>query len=463
MLSLLERKEQTEQIALQYAHAWDLSSVAVEQQTQMLLVDERSLSALRSGRKVVEARAQYFEKQLREGISPGEYRAGQEYRDSATLELVAYGAQALGGLIMMAPNIFGLANGGARLEGIMHATQATAQGLAHTKRSSAFQLERTEQFNRRNQEWSYALEQAQLELSQIDAQLETHTEQTRVSRLQLRHTETALAQAKTTYETLSKHFCNVQLYKWLNGQLSTFYYHAYDMAHSLCMVAQACWQYEQANWNRTFIHNTLWNNQYRGLTAGESLKLNLLQMSTAYLQHNQRALEISKTISLRQLHRKDSGATLNQEWSALKTDLLVNGTVDFELTQALFDADYPGHYLRRIKSISVSLPATLGPYENIRATLTQTYNKIQFSEAPDSIKENLHVHEEIALSTGLNDSGLFTLNFDHDERYLPFEYTGAVSRWQLAFPNPKDQATLLDSLTDIIVHVRYTAITGGRA
>ncbi|MGO3552011.1 neuraminidase-like domain-containing protein [Pseudomonas helleri] len=463
LLSLLERKEQTEQIAQQYAHAWDLSAVAVEQQAQALLVDEKNQSALRAGRRVVEARTQYFEKQLLEGINPGETRATQEYQESAKIEIGAYAAQAAAGIAMLVPNIFGTSNGGIRFEGAAQAVQATLQNAAHIKRSSALHLERTEQFNRRNQEWSYALEQAQLELSQIDAQLETYAEQTRVSRLQLRHTETALIQAKTTYDTLSKRFCSVQLYQWLNNQLSTFYFQAYDMAHSLCLAAQACWQFEQADYTRTFIQNTLWNNQYRGLAAGESLKLNLLQMSTAYLQHNQRALEISKTISLRQLHRKDSDATLNQEWSALKTDLLVNGTVDFELTQALFDADYPGHYLRRIKSISVSLPATLGPYENIRATLTQTYNKIQFSEAPDSIKENLHVQEEIALSTGLNDSGLFTLNFDHDERYLPFEYTGAVSRWQLAFPNPKDQAILLGSLTDIIVHVRYTAKNlGGR-
>ncbi|WP_407728675.1 neuraminidase-like domain-containing protein [Pseudomonas helleri] len=464
LLSLLERKEQTEQIAQQYAHAWDLSAVAVEQQAQALLVDEKNQSALRAGRRVVEARTKYFEKQLLEGINPGETRATQEYQESAKVEIGAYAAQAAAGIAMLLPNIFGTSNGGMRFEGAAQAVQATLQSEAHIKRSSAFHLERTEQFNRRNQEWSYALEQAQLELSQIDAQLETYAEQTRVSRLQLRHTETALIQAKATYETLSKRFCSVQLYQWLNNQLSTFYFQAYDMAHSLCLAAQACWQFEQADYTRTFIQNTLWNNQYRGLAAGESLKLNLLQMSTAYLQHNQRALEISKTISLRQLHRKDNDATLNQEWSALKTDLLVNGTVDFELTQALFDADYPGHYLRRIKSISVSLPATLGPYENIRATLTQTYNKIQFSEAPDSIKENLHVHEEIALSTGLNDNGLFTLNFDHDERYLPFEYTGAVSRWQLAFPNPIDQAILLGSLTDIIVHVRYTAKNlGGRA
>ena len=464
LLSLLERKEQAEQIALQYAHAWDLSAVAVEQQAQALLVDEKNQSALRAGRTVVEARAKYFEKQLLEGINPGENRATQEYQESAKVEIGAYAAQAAAGIAMLLPNIFGTSNGGMRFEGAAQAVQATLQSEAHIKRSSALHLERTEQFNRRNQEWSYALEQAQLELSQIDAQLETYAEQTRASRLQLRHTETALIQAKATYETLSKRFCSAQLYQWLNNQLSTFYFQAYDMAHSLCLVAQACWQFEQADHTRTFIQNTLWNNQYRGLVAGESLKLNLLQMSTAYLQHNQRALEISKTISLRQLHRKDSNATMNKEWSALKTDLLVNGTVDFELTQALFDADYPGHYLRRIKSISVSLPATLGPYENIKATLTQTYNKIQFSEAPDSIKENLHVQEEIALSTGLNDNGLFTLNFDHDERYLPFEYTGAVSRWQLAFPNPKDQAILLGSLTDIIVHVRYTAKnSGGRA
>ena len=190
----------------------------------------------------------------------------------STLGCGAYAAQAAAGIAMLLPNIFGTSNGGMRFEGAAQAVQAALQSEAHIKRSNALHLERTEQFNRRNQEWTYALEQAQLELSQIDAQLETHTEQTRVSRLQLRQAETALAQAKATYETLSKRFCNVQLYKWLNGQLSTFYFHAYDLAHSLCLAAQACWQYEQADYHRTFIQNTLWNNQYRGLAAGERAK-----------------------------------------------------------------------------------------------------------------------------------------------------------------------------------------------
>ena len=202
--------------------------------------------------------------------------------------------------------------------------------------------------------------------------------------------------------------------------------------------------------------------RFCGLSAGEALKLNLLQMDAAYLQHNARALEIRKTVSLRQLPDKDSSATLNKAWDVLKKDLITTGTVNFEFTQALFDADYPGHHLRRIQSISVSLPATLGPYEDIRATLTQTYNKIQHSEQTDESTENMHVREQIALSSGVNDSGLFTLSFDNDSRYLPFEYTGAVSRWQLFFPNHHAQLSMLESLTDIIVHVRYTSSAGAR-
>ncbi|MFP3515636.1 neuraminidase-like domain-containing protein [Pseudomonas sp. SIMBA_077] len=479
LLSLLERKEQTEHISLQQAHAWDLSALVVEQQAQMLLVDDNNQAALLAGRRMVEGRVQYFEKQLQEGINPGESRATQEHQASAALETGAYAAQAAAGLVMMYPNIFGTSSGGMRMEGAMHAVQATIQGAAHIKRSNAFHLDRTEQFNRRNQEWAFALEQAKLELSQIDAQLKAYTQHNRVTRVQLVHTQTALAQAKATYEILSKRFCSAQLYQWLNGQFSTFYFQAYDMTHSLCVAAQACWQYERADWNRTFIQNTLWNNQYKGLAAGEALKLNLLQMNAAYLKNHSRALEISKTVSLRGLYAKDNKtlenvqaqnpqstnatkeATKNKEWAQLQAQLKAQGTVDFELTQALFDADYPGHYQRRIKSISVSLPATLGPYEDIRATLTQTYNMIQFSEKPEDKIENLHVNEQIALSTGLNDNGLFTLNFDNDERYLPFEYTGVVSRWQLAFPNHNDQTSLLDSLTDIIVHVRYTAKSVG--
>ena len=135
------------------------------------------------------------------------------------------------------------------------------------------------------------------------------------------------------------------------------------------------------------------------------------------------------------------------------------GSCDFELTHKMFEDDWKGqgHYLRRIKTLSVTIPGIVSPYENIRATLTQTSSSMYLStdtKGP-SIKDP-RVKQQVALSTGDDDSGLFTLNL-LDERYLPFEYTGAVSTWRLTFPNHTAQKAMLESLSDIIVHVKYTA------
>ncbi len=54
---------------------------------------------------------------------------------------------------------------------------------------------------------------------------------------------------------------------------------------------------------------------------------------------------------------------------------------------------------------------------------------------------------------------MFQVNFD-DDRYLPFEFAGAVSRWRLELP-PENNFFDLDTLTDVIMHFSYTAREGG--
>ncbi|EIK72680.1 insecticidal toxin complex protein TcaB1 [Pseudomonas synxantha BG33R] len=465
LLSLWERKEQAHFVESQQQQAWELARLAVEQQAQAVQVDTINRHALLAGRRIVEARVAFIEQQLKVGISPAEAQATQAYQDSAHWETAAAVAQAGAGLAMLIPNIFGTSNGGVRYEGAFHALQAMSQGMANEQRANAAHLDRSDLFARRAAEWGNALEQARLELAQVDAQLLAYTEQEQHTRLQLRLAQTAFTQARTLYDLLGKRFTNAQLYQWLNGQLATFYYQAYDATLSLCLAAEACWQEERAEWNKHFIQTGLWVRQYRGLSAGEALKQNLLSMSSAYTTQNERLLEITKTVSLGLLHDQDASATGDKPWATLKAELLTNGTLSFELTRKLFDDDYPGHYLRRIKSVSVSLPATLGPYEDIKAILTQTGNTTHLAPTSDkpevAAKKDWRARQEIALSNGLNDSGLFTLNFDGDERYLPFEYTGAISTWQLSFPNHKRQEALLKSLTDIIVHLRYTARNSG--
>ena len=460
LLSLIERKEQAHLQELQQQQVWELAKMSVDLQTQALRIDHQNRQALLASKAIAQGRVNHYRQWLEKDVSEAEAQATQLYLSSGSAELKASTAQVAAGGMMMIPSIFGFSNGGSRWEGAMHSATALAQCSAVSDRTAAANIDRAAQFARRREEWTLSRDQAQLELAQIEAQLAHFTEQETATRLQVRQAETALSQTRATYDFLSKRFTKAQLYQWLNSQFSTLYYQAYDAVLALCLAAEACWRYERADFTTRFIHPGAWNTTYRGLGAGEQLKLSLLKMQCDYLQRNERELEIRKTVSLRNIKDKDS--SVNKTWTQIQADLK-SGVCVFELTHAMFENDYQNqnHYLRRLKTISVSLPALLGPYENVRATLTQTSSKVFMLPGDEtSIMESKRANQQIALSTGVDDNGLFTLNFN-DDRYLPFEYTGAISAWRLTFPNPAAQKILLDSLTDIIVHVSYTARVGG--
>ena len=141
------------------------------------------------------------------------------------------------------------------------------------------------------------------------------------------------------------------------------------------------------------------------------------------------------------------------------------------LPETLFDMDYPGHYLRRIKTVGLTIPCVVGPYASINCTLTMLSNSVRRAAGPsspytrneegddDRFADNLGAIRSIATSGGQSDSGLFELNF-RDERYLPFEGAGAISRWRIELPietNRFDRNTI----SDVIIHLRYTAREGG--
>ncbi|MBI6843424.1 toxin [Pseudomonas syringae] len=474
LLSIIERKEQGQLMELQQQQVWEFAQYAIDLQLEAQKVEVQARKALEASKAVVDARAGFYGQLAAENVSGTEIAAGAAKLVSRIAESAASAASIVASAMKVAPNHAGVhagatggmavgaaaggAVGGFRLEGVPEMVATGAHAFAARSAAVGDALERTEMFRRRLQEWEHARDQAMLESEQIILQLAVHEAQTRVTALQLRQAQEAKKQAETVYAFLNKRFTNSQLYQWLNGQFSTFYYQAYDATFSLCLATQASWQYEIADYSASFIQPAAWKDAWRGLTAGEALKLNLLRMDAAYMARNERKMEIVKTVSVRQLPiTEGDGAGINHGWDAVVERLAQDGIAEFEITRAMLDEDYPGHYLRRIKRISVSLPATVGPYQDIRATLTQSYSAVQMDAQPDGpLKENMRASQQIALSTGVDDDGLFVFNFD-DERYLPFEGTGAISRWTLSFSNPAAQRDMINSITDIIVHMRYTA------
>ncbi|MET0776846.1 MAG: neuraminidase-like domain-containing protein [Pseudomonas mandelii] len=479
LMSFIERSEQASYQELQQQHLWDIATMAVDLQTQALKIDQKTREALLASKAIVENRRDDYSQRVNEVVNLEEVTAAAFHLEGRIAEAGAHAAHAGGQGLKVVPNIFGLATGGSRLEGGPLAMMAMQQGLATAAYGAGEALERAAQYRRRHQDWTLARDQATLEIAQIDAQLAVEIERETASRLLLQQTQTSLAQARASYDFLSQRFTNSQLYQWFTHQLSSFYYQVYDSTFALCQFTERSWSYETADdTTQPFFQNQSWNSTYRGLGPGERMKLALMRMKNAWLLGNERELEIRKTVSLRQLHPKENitdppTQSINKPWDdslaadnttikGMKSTLLGTGSCEFELTTGLFENDYPGHCLRRIKRISISLPAILGPYEDIRATLTQTDSEVVMPGADKTVMKSLRANQQIALSTGIDDSGLFTLNFQ-DERYLPFEYTGAISKWQLSFPNHAAQRSMLESLTDIIVHVQYTARAHGGA
>jgi hypothetical protein len=200
-----------------------------------------------------------------------------------------------------------------------------------------------------------------------------------------------------------------------------------------------------------------WDSLKKGLLSGEKLQYDLRRLENAYLEENKREYEIIKHISLTLL---DPLALLT---------LKANGTCEFEIPEVLYDMDQPGQYFRRIKSVSISLPCIAGPYTSVSSTLSlvnSRYRKnttgTEYTETPQNDSRFNYFSgpiQSIASSHGQNDSGIFELNF-RDERYLPFEGTGAIGNWRLELPTEIRQFDY-NTISDIIIHVKYTAREGG--
>ena len=128
--------------------------------------------------------------------------------------------------------------------------------------------------------------------------------------------------------------------------------------------------------------------------------------------------------------------------------------------------------MRRMKSVSLSIPCVTGPYTGVNCTLTLVKGSVRHSnalrngqyardaESDDArFTDSYGAIQSIVTSSGQNDSGLFETNL-RDERYLPFEGAGVISTWRIELPTAFRQFDY-ETISDVILHLRYTAREGG--
>ena len=489
----MEMRDRANQEELQQSHVLELSTFAQQLQEQALEQSLKSTEALRTSRATVQSRMNYYSGLVEEDVSSAEKTSMVMNGAAGALNTQSLMLSAHGHLISATtPTIGGAAFGGQQAAGAAFCASSSLQGVAQILSMASDVVATSEAYRRRRDEWAFLAQQAEQELAAIDVQIELQDLATQSARTSQAQASKAQQQAQDYYSFLKNRATGPALYQWLLSQMATLYFQAYDAVLSMCLSTEACWQYEIGDRDTRFIPTTAWADNYHGLIAGESLKLGLLRMESAYLNRHERRLELTKTVSLKQLFALETGEyPQGRSWSEVVAQYLGqggNGSLDFQLKASTFDRDYPGHYLRQLVSVSVTLPAVVGAYQDIRATLMQQTSSTLMKPVIGGVKQlyknagelpadedddtvetsqimfNPRAYQQIGISRGIDDNGMFSMDFG-DERYYPFEGTGAISTWKLSFPRhtSKEQAAMIASLTDIIVHVRYLAVDGGQA
>lgn len=299
------------------------------------------------------------------------------------------------------------------------------------------------------------------ELMQIDKQITAQKIRIELAKQELENHCIQMEQTQEIETFIQRKFSNEQLYQWMSDQLRDLYYQTYSFAYDMAKKAEKVYRFDMGLPSSDFIKFGYWNSSKEGLLAGEQLYLALKQLENAYIETKPHDYEITKHISLKQLNPLTI-LFLKEE-----------GTCEFDLPETLFDLDYAGHYKRRIKTVSISIPCISGPYTSLNCTLRLLKHEYRNSkiaangndyakkleEADERFMYNPIPTTAIAVSQGQNDSGAFELNFN-SERYLPFEGAGTISRWRLELPNDFRQFNY-DTITDVVMHLSYTSCEGG--
>lgn len=404
-------------------------------------------------------------------LIPYEKEEMDKANESADLQIAIGAVETLGSILHLIPDLCGEAEpmgvgaaisfGGRNLG---NAAQATARGmqiqaghLSHQSTSAS----RKSSFLRQMQDRIQQANNAGYEIKNIDKQILAQNIRINIAQQEITNQQKQIDNAQEVEEYLLNKYTSQELYSWMEGSIRTLYYQAYTLAYDLAKKTEKVYRFERGLTTSNFIQFGYWDAGHDGLLAGEQLYLGLKQLEAAYQEKRGYDYEITKHISLRQVN------------PLALLELKENGICEFALPEVLFDMDHPGHYMRRIKSVALTVPCVVGPYTSLNCTLQLLEHKFRINaiakdkndylEKTDGTEDRFSTVNvpitSIAVSSGQNDSGVFELNF-RDERYIPFEGAGAISKWQIELPTDFRQFDY-DTISDVILHLRYTTVEGG--
>lgn len=430
-LSALEQRDAKTYDALRAGHDLEVAGASVTIGVTKLVeaVTGMRLAGLQR------QRAQIQEDHFTELIDEGPI--GYEIAGMAAL-FVAAGLHAAGG----AASFPGPGGTGRLLSGLASAVSTLGE-LAQTKAS----------YERRAQEWQLQRDLAATDGAIGDQQIQLATSQFTLA--QQEHSLAVLQQdhAVAVANFLATRFTNAELFEWMSGVLGRVYAYFLQQATALARLAEAQLAFERQELPAGFVGADYWRDatgdasapDRRGLTGSARLLQDVTRLDQYAFETDRRKLHLTQTFPLSQL----AAFELQQ--------FRETGVLTFATPQELFDREFPGHYLRLIRRVKVSLVALLPPVRGVRATLSASgVSRAVVARGPFETVTLRRQPESIAFTSPVNATGLFELE-PETGMLLPFEGMGVDAVWRLELPKPANPFDFR-MIADVLLTVEYTAL-----
>ncbi|MCL2132512.1 MAG: hypothetical protein FWH36_08730, partial [Lentimicrobiaceae bacterium] len=468
LLSALEKKDAETLTLLRSSQEIAMQQAMKQIRTLQIEEAKQNMEAVIENIKNAERRKEYYAS--KEFMNDKEIDSYEKSADAAILaenagtmrkiagSLVAIPEFSTGGAgVGGSPLVNVLITGGHKIAGAMNFVAEWMSINAQVLEKSSSLLSIQAGYQRRKEDWDFQAEMAEMEIQQLNKQLTASEIRLMMAEKELENLDLQIEQSQSVKEYYQNKYTNEALYNWMITQTSSVYFQSYKLAYEMAKTAETCYANELGIYDTTnFIQFDNWDSLKRGLLSGEKLIYDLHKLDAAYINGNKRTLELTKHISMAQMFPNE-----------LLT-LIADKETTLNLPEWIFDMDYPGHYMRRIKSVSVTIPNVAGPNTTVSFMLTlkqAVVRKVAAGDYDEPSMDDINRFyyqtgglQSICTSSAQNDSGMFELNFN-DERYLPFENAGVISTWIMKFPgiNQFD----LSSISDVILHINYTALSGG--
>ena len=313
---------------------------------------------------------------------------------------------------------------------------------------------------RTRQDWQLRVMLATQDQRIGDQQIRIETDQVRIAQQEFAVSDLQADNAERLLDFQMQKFANLDLYDWMSGILERTYSFMLQQATAMAQLAARQIAFERQEGLTPAIQADYWEpaaqgmdsangdaaaQGRRGLTGSARLLQDIIQLDQWAFDTNKRKLQLSKTFSLAQL--------VPLEFEQLRT----SGLMTFNAPTQLFDYEFPGHYLRLIKRVSVSVVALVPPSQGIHATLSNT-GVSRVVVGPDLFQTTLvrRLPESIALTSPIGSTGVFTFETQGDFAN-PFESQGVDTTWELRMPKAGNFFDY-NTLADVLVTLDYTAL-----